>query len=223
MCWVSRFGQETKKGRNKRPKLMTVKSEEASDSSMDSMAFLMGLTKDMIHADVDAVGAQGYKSMQARRRKRDGDATAARAEAAKAKPGKTKPGKIKAKAKLGRKKATFRRGVLVRRRIKKGAKKEAAKPAETDHKFQSYDLLELEVPLEAWPQGPAKGQHSYTLRKGQAVIEVLLRNRAFYCKKIHPFVKGDANHTVGQVGWKTSGGIEAAWRAAKERMGCDLV
>ena len=42
---------------------MTVKSEEASDSSMDSMAFLMGLTKDMIHADVDAVGAQGYKSM----------------------------------------------------------------------------------------------------------------------------------------------------------------
>ena len=212
ICDYLRLGQDTSRNK-KRPNLMMVKAEEDSEddeacSTPTSIAELMGLNKDMMHADVEPVGEQGYRSMQARRK------TAAEA---------AKPAKAKAKAKsAGRKKGSFRRLLGWRKKKKAGKKKAAKKDTPAKCMFQSYNLLKLEVPKEAWPQGPSKGLHSYTLKKGDAAIEVLCRNRALYCKKIHPTIQHDPEHKVGQVGWKTVGSVAAAWRVAKERVGWDL-
>lgn len=53
------------------------------------------------------------------------------------------------------------------------------------------------------------GKHSYTVARGDAKIEVLLKNKAFY-------VRG-ANK--GRVSWVKYGGIKDAWIAACARAG----
>ena len=145
--------------------------------------------------ELQPVGAQSAKDML-------------KARAAKAKAASKKAMK-KAMKKAFLKKASFRRGKK-KRKVKKAAK------------FHEYDLVELQVPRTAWPQGPTKGVHSYTVRNGVVAIEVLCRNKAFYCKKVHPSLADDPNHRIGQVGWKTVGSVAAAWRVAKERVGWDL-
>jgi hypothetical protein len=138
----------------------------------------------------------------------------------------TSQGKPNKKDKPGNR-ATFRRNFL--RKGKSGAKSaKAAKKREAEEPALAralhhgeYDLGELSIPLEALPQGGAKnnkGKHSYTVRSssGKAAIEVLLRNRAFFCKVLSPEAAGPK----GQVSWKAAG-IESAWELCKSRVGFD--
>ena len=93
-------------------------------------------------------------------------------------------------------------------------KKETAVGDCIDGKFKgTYDLTRL--PKEAWPQNrPNLGKHSYTLRGGEASIEVLLRCEAFYIKK----VAGHADGPGGQVSYKRSCPAEV-WEQVKKRAG----
>ena len=148
---------------------------------------------------IEPVGQQGDKVMQKKRRAAKKEALAAPAKPAK---------------RAMKKKASFRRK-HGRRRAKKVEEKESPKT------YAGYDLVSLQIPEEALPQCQGKGKHSYTVKNkdNTAVIEVLLRNKAFYCKRAHASLSGAS---PGQIGWKTVGGVQAAWRAAKERVGWDL-
>ena len=83
----------------------------------------------------------------------------------------------------------------------------------------SYDLTAMGIPKDALPQAdkPNKGAHSYTVvsSDNECAVEVLLRNRAFYSKRLAT----DAPGPRGQVGWATFHGIEAAWSEVKKRVG----
>ena len=83
----------------------------------------------------------------------------------------------------------------------------------------SYDLTAMGIPKDALPQGdkPNKGAHSYTVVApgNECAVEVLLRNRALYSKRLAT----DAPGPRGQVGWATFHGIEAAWSEVKKRVG----
>ena len=143
----------------------------------------------------------------------------------------------KAPAPPKRKRASFRRGKLRKGKARKGkARKSKARESKAGEKlgddekagdgkvtmYASYNLLELNIPDEARPVTLGKGSHSYTLKNADctASIEVLLRHRAFFCKKPHPSLAG--NFQGRQMGWKTYGSVQAAWRAAKEGVGWDL-
>ena len=141
--------------------------------------------------------------------------------AANMKAARKKPKAHAAPMKKKLKKASFRRGKKRLRKIKR--REQTEKIEETEKMFNGYNLLKLEVPRAAWPQGPCKGLHSYTVKApNESAIEVLCRNKAFYCKKVHPSLAEDPAHKKGQVGWKTFGSVAAAWRVAKERVGWDL-
>ena len=75
--------------------------------------------------------------------------------------------------------------------------------------YAGYKLDHL--PRQAWPASDRKhhGLRSYTVARGAARIEVLLRNKAYY-------VKG-ANK--GQVSWAKHGGPHDAWIVACTRAG----
>jgi hypothetical protein len=81
--------------------------------------------------------------------------------------------------------------------------------------FFDYEVAVLEeVPEEAWPKAQG-GKHSYTLRSiNQAVIEVQLRNKKFYAKKVAgniPVEDGKANYS-----WSKYGSAAEAWEAVKK-------
>ena len=67
------------------------------------------------------------------------------------------------------------------------------------------------LPKNAMPTGGHKGLHSYTIMKGQAKIEVLLRQKAFY-------VRGPPS-IRGQVTWSKFPSIRDAWIAACTKAG----
>ena len=73
-----------------------------------------------------------------------------------------------------------------------------------------YDLSEL--PKAALPQMSRvhKGLHSYTVQRGEARIEVLLRTRAYFVKN---------GRKSGQVTWSKFGGPKNAWITACTRAG----
>ncbi|CAK9005890.1 Uncharacterized protein SCF082_LOCUS8786 [Durusdinium trenchii] len=68
--------------------------------------------------------------------------------------------------------------------------------------FGQYDLEALNIPSEALPleNGTYKGKHSYTLNIQGAVVETLLKNRAFVVKK--PIGGGPGS---GQLSWAKNG------------------
>ena len=84
-----------------------------------------------------------------------------------------------------------------------------------------YDLRSLNMPEAAYPQRDRplgnKGKHSYTVedRATGGRIEVLLRARAFYVKKIGGGPEPADQKGLGQVGWRND--VKAAWACAKER------
>ena len=79
----------------------------------------------------------------------------------------------------------------------------------------TYDLSNL--PVAAHPDWSKNnnGAHSYTLNSGEARIEVLLRNKAIFVKRVGPSADGP----VGQVSFSKFGGEHAAWREATRRAG----
>ena len=82
--------------------------------------------------------------------------------------------------------------------------------------YKGYDISDL--PEEARPQPKKKlGAHSYTVvsRDSEATIEVLVRSRAFFVKKISPGHDGPK----GQVSFSKFGGPKEAWTVAKQRAG----
>lgn len=121
------------------------------------------------------------------------------------------------------KKASFnRKGGRRKRKLAKAAKKakEAIHEEATEpRRHGTYDLTAMRIPKDALPQGdkPNKGAHSYTVHSpgNECAVEVLLRNRAFYSKRL----ANDAPGPKGQVGWATFQGIEAAWYEVKKRVG----
>ncbi len=76
--------------------------------------------------------------------------------------------------------------------------------------YHGYDLMP--IPRNAWPSSDRihLGKHSYTVEKGSAKIEVLLRQRAF-------FVRGavEGKH----VSWGRFATIQDAWIAACTKAG----
>ena len=141
----------------------------------------------------------------------------------------TKIKKLKKKGQKSKAKASFRRGSKRLQSIKmeKAAARKAAKAAalamaaeeaktadEGTYGEAKYSLLHL--PKEAWPDRSRgnKGKHSYTLRSGDAAIEVLLRHGAFYVKKVGAQGEGP----VGQISYKRQCPSEA-WCSAKKRAG----
>ncbi|CAL1151782.1 unnamed protein product [Cladocopium goreaui] len=54
--------------------------------------------------------------------------------------------------------------------------------------FKGYDLKEMGLPVQAMPSadGDYRGAHSYTLCVGRAAIEVLLKHKAFFVKRLDP-------------------------------------
>lgn len=120
-------------------------------------------------------------------------------------------------SKKNKKKASFkhsggRKGVKGSKKSKKDKKVEA-KPDPTVYNI--YDLTPL--PREAWPQldKPNRGNHSYTLNFGAAVIEVLLQKEAYFIKKVVEGFPGPCN----QVTWGRYGGPVSAWEVVKSRSG----
>ena len=85
------------------------------------------------------------------------------------------------------------------------------------------------IPFNALPQldRSNRGAHSYTVSTSvrardnedyEVVIDVLLRNQAFYIKKPVPGLG-----KCGQVSWKKSGGAANAWCIALDRAKCGNV
>lgn len=81
--------------------------------------------------------------------------------------------------------------------------------------YRGYDVSML--PKEALPDLTRTnlGRHSYTLRKDDSCVEVLLQKEAFFVKKIG--IRGEG--PTGQVSWSKHGGPCGAWRVAKQRSG----
>lgn len=78
-------------------------------------------------------------------------------------------------------------------------------PLQVDGRYCGYDLAM--APRNAWPD-PKKthlGMHSYTVLRGAAKIEILLRNKAY-------FVRGPSEKK--QFTWSKHGGPNSAWIAA---------
>ncbi|CAL1135361.1 unnamed protein product [Cladocopium goreaui] len=77
--------------------------------------------------------------------------------------------------------------------------------------YHDYNLTELGIPRNACPDPSRRhlGRHSYTVIKGAAKLEVLLKNRACY-------VRGP---NKGQVSWGKHGGPRSAWIAACTKAG----
>ena len=75
--------------------------------------------------------------------------------------------------------------------------------------YNGYSLKD--IPKNAWPgEGKHYGKHSYTITRGSAKLEVLLRNKAF-------FVKSGTNK--GQVTWSKYSSVRDAWLATCTRAG----
>ncbi|CAL1169528.1 unnamed protein product, partial [Cladocopium goreaui] len=133
--------------------------------------------------------------------------------------------KSKKKVKNG-KKATFRRGHGKRPKGPKGA--EGGVDADSDHASAPHDDDEVSdhdpsdsegsyrgyslkgIPSQARPSSNSLGAHSYTVKRGDARIEVLLRQRAFY-------VKGGVSGP--HVAWSKFPTISDAWICACTRAG----
>ncbi|CAE7812666.1 unnamed protein product [Symbiodinium sp. CCMP2456] len=77
------------------------------------------------------------------------------------------------------------------------------------------------VPVEARPEGDLakhKGNHSYTVTDGEAKVEILLRQKAFYVKQ----ARSDAPGPKGQISVGKYSSVAAAWDEAKARSGLNL-
>ena len=157
-------------------------------------------------------------------------------EAARKKRNKDKKQK-KAKKADGKKasRAGFKRGG--HKKSKKAAQKAAAEkteknqivpapatptdaPAVENGRHRDYDLEAMKIPKAAWPQaGKNLGAHSYALRSvcGKASIEVLLRAKAFYVKRLAEGADGP----IGQITFKIGRTASEAWAIAKQRSGYD--
>lgn len=88
--------------------------------------------------------------------------------------------------------------------------------------FHEYDLVAMGIPVSARPIAgvPYLGKHGYTLKSSTgAVVECLLKNKAFVVKKVandHPDPSGLKK---GQMTWSKFGGVDGAWLEAVERSG----
>ena len=87
--------------------------------------------------------------------------------------------------------------------------------------YNGYCLKHLPLPARPQPDRKHRGLHSYTVArhvqgptgsKCEILIDVLLRNGAFYVKKAIP-EKG----LCGQVSWKKVGGAHNAWVIAIDK------
>lgn len=89
-----------------------------------------------------------------------------------------------------------------------------ASPVE-ESEYKGYDVSML--PKEALPDLTRAnlGRHSYTVRKDDACLEVLLQKEAFFVKKVGAGGEGP----LGQVSWSKHGGPGGAWEVAKQRSG----
>ena len=81
--------------------------------------------------------------------------------------------------------------------------------------YKAYDVSGLPPPAQPDLTKANRGEHSYTLTSGPSCIEVLLRQKAFFVKR----VGGEGTGPKGQVSWKSNGGSWAAWRIATQRAG----
>lgn len=112
------------------------------------------------------------------------------------------------------KKASFKRPEPV-----KGALKPAKKQAYTfdfDKKtYASYDVSMLPPQSHPLRDHSYYGAHSYTLSAGGAAVEVLLRSKAYFVKRVAEGSEGP----TGQVTFSKHGGACAAWDVAITRAG----
>lgn len=89
--------------------------------------------------------------------------------------------------------------------------------------YKGYDLREIPLAARPDPTRCHRGEHSYTVKvdvqdaTGQtheAVVDVLLRKRAFCIKKC-----GSVGRR-GQISWKKSGSVGAAWSITIDQAAC---
>lgn len=124
-------------------------------------------------------------------------------------PQSTAPKKVKKKVKKvkgsKKKKASF----------KKTNKRGLAALMKPNIYYKAYDVSGLPPPARPDLTKPNRGEHSYTLTSGSSCIEVLLRQKAYFVKRVGEGGTGPK----GQVSWKLNGGSGAAWRIAIERAG----
>lgn len=95
--------------------------------------------------------------------------------------------------------------------------------------MEEYNGYSLEgVPLEARPQPDRvhRGKHSYTVKTTvhdtennlcEVLVDVLLRQQAFYLKK------APSSGRLGQLNWKKHGGASKAWEATLDRASCGAI
>lgn len=131
---------------------------------------------------------------------------------AKSKRNKKKEGKKKTKSL-----ASFKRRHVLKK--SKAKAKEIKLADRAKGIYGDYNLHDLQIPKAAWPQTNRenKGKHSFTLKSavGPATIEVLVRTKAFFLKRINE----DASGPLGQINFKRFGSVAEAWAAAKQRSG----
>lgn len=88
--------------------------------------------------------------------------------------------------------------------------------------FHGFDLVAMGIPINARPLSGDQhfGRLGYTIRsRTGAVVECLLKQKAFVLKKCAENTSNTENFKKGQVSWNKFGGVEPAWTIAKERSG----
>lgn len=91
-------------------------------------------------------------------------------------------------------------------------------PASPMVMYKTYDISMIPEDARPDPSRQNKGRHSYTLGNslGDATIEVLLKQCAFFVKKVSERGSGSTGHISMRIH-----GVDGAWQLAKERSGFD--
>ncbi|CAJ1360259.1 unnamed protein product, partial [Effrenium voratum] len=174
---------------------------------------------------VDVVAESEQAAKRSRQEEVDTAYDCAKPRVKKADPGRSRaPGKATKKGKKQNPpRATFKRGHTKKVKAVKGGADAAPGSSDADQEVATeYNGYSLEgIPQHALPSATRinKGLHSYTCaisvhdepnESQVALVDVLLRNRAYYVKRCLP------NGKCGQVSWKKYGGPELALQKAIE-------
>ena len=133
----------------------------------------------------------------------------------------TSMGTPKKRRQLARK-STFRRGRRGARKSKEPVKEEAAAEPWLDK--ATWQALEDE---DRWRHLPpavrrqAKAGHSFAVRLGKGSVDVLMRERSYWCRS-HSSGAGWPAGSPRSFAWRKHGGPAAAWEPAKKACGADL-
>jgi len=132
-------------------------------------------------------------------------------------PERKKKKKVKKQASKAKGKASFKRDGRKVGVVAPVSPTPASPRSEPEGMFLGYDLAQMNLPLDAYPdrRRANQGKLSYTIEFSNARVEVLLAKRAYFVKSVAPGFPGPK----GQLTWSKFGGAQAAWELVKQRSG----